>query len=528
MQSLQLHLTGAAWSWLNTLPNDYIKSCGELESQFARNFCSTYKRPTSLEEIKSFVQREDETLPFYIERWSVIKIFVEDISDERAIDAFSAGLRCSDLVEEVGRTKPSTVSELMEVANRFADGEDAYNNKRGRSPEVDRASRQRRRYRNEDSHARRNQIVARYERRDEEGYESREFQERGNHGVENPKYSGLLAEDMLHGPCHIHYAYLDRKRVSNNQMKDCRTFLRLQSAMDSNQGGRQGGKSTSQGYQVLRLAKHLESKVYISAMIQPVPKSMKEWKSISRQVNLAISSPPCTTEYLRWSDEPVRFSRADHPRKVPRPGHTPMVLKVQIGGYDVGRVFMDAGSDINLIYARNLKAMCILLESLKPTDSSFHGIVPGGANYPLGKIELDVCFGNSSNYHREKLEFQVMDWPSHYHAILGRPAFAEFMAVPHYTYLTLKIPGPKGTITVQGSFEVSNTCDKEFNRLTQTFVMTAEYARLKGETDHNVLPDVGRCLPDQAFDATQDSKKIQVHPTDPNKTTSIAVNLDPT
>jgi hypothetical protein len=120
-----------------------------------------------------------------------------------------------------------------------------------------------------------------------------------------------------------------------------------------------------------------------------------------------------------------------------------------------------------------------------------------------------------------------MDWPSQYHAILGLPAFPKFMAVPHYAYLMLKIPGPKGTITVQGSFEVSNTCDKEFNRLAQTFRMTAEYARLKGETDHNVLPDVGRSLLDQAFDATQDSKKIQVHPTDPNKTTSIAVNLDP-
>jgi hypothetical protein len=101
------------------------------------------------------------------------------------------------------------------------------------------------------------------------------------------------------------------------------------------------------------------------------------------------------------------------------------------------------------------------------------------------------------------------------------------MAVPHYAYLTLKILGPRGTIIVQGSFEVSNTCDKEFNRLAQTFGMTAEYARLKGATDHNVLPDVGRSLPDQAFDATQDSKKIQAHPTDPNKTTSIAVNLDP-
>jgi hypothetical protein len=65
-----------------------------------------------------------------------------------------------------------------------------------------------------------------------------------------------------------------------------------------------------------------------------------------------------------------------------------------------------------------------------------------------GKIELNVCFGNSSNYRREKLEFKVMDWPSQYHAILGHPAFAKFMAVPHYAYLALKIPGPKGTIMV--------------------------------------------------------------------------------
>jgi hypothetical protein len=156
MQSLQLHLTGAAWSWLNTLPNDSIGSWGELESQFARNFRSTYKRPASLEEVKSCVQQKGETLCSYIQRWSVIKNSAEDVSDERAIDAFSSGLRRSDLVEEIGRAKPKTVSELMEMANRFTDGEDAYNNKRGRSPEVDKTSRQRRRYRNGDNHGRRN------------------------------------------------------------------------------------------------------------------------------------------------------------------------------------------------------------------------------------------------------------------------------------------------------------------------------------------------------------------------------------
>jgi hypothetical protein len=95
--------------------------------------------------------------------------------------------------------------------------------------------------------------------------------------------------------------------------------------------------------------------------------------------------------------------------KVPRPGHAPMVLIAQIGGYDIGRVFMDAGSGINLIYVRTLKAMSISLEWLKPTDCSFYGIVLGSANHPLGKIELDVCFGDSGNFRREKLEFEVMD-----------------------------------------------------------------------------------------------------------------------
>jgi hypothetical protein len=113
-------------------------------------------------------------------------------------------------------------------------------------------------------------------------------------------------------------------------------------------------------------------------------------------------------------------------------------LKEQIGGYDVGRVFMDAGSNINLIYARTLKTMNISLEWLQPTDCSFHGIVTGSANYPLGKIKLDVCFGDSGNFRREKLEFKVLDWPSQYHAIIGRPAFARFMAVPYYAYLVLK------------------------------------------------------------------------------------------
>jgi hypothetical protein len=128
------------------------------------------------------MQRKGKTLHSYIHRWSIIKKSTEDVSDERAVDAFSTGLRRSNLVEELGRSRLKMVSELIEIASRFADGEDAYNNKRTCSPEVDTASRQRRRSCNEDSRTRRNQVAAGYKRRDEEGDESREYQDKNSRG----------------------------------------------------------------------------------------------------------------------------------------------------------------------------------------------------------------------------------------------------------------------------------------------------------------------------------------------------------
>jgi hypothetical protein len=452
------------------------------------------------------VQQRGETLRAYIQRWSIIKNSAVEVSDERAIDVFIVGLWRGDLVEEMGRIKPKIVSNLMDVANRFADGEDACNNKRTRSPEDDRGNRyggQCRRSRNYDNYGSHSQVAAGYK---DNSYQSNDRKSLGyrSYGKEDykkfqPRESieyNPSPEDMLNGPCHIHSVFVDGKRVSRHAMKDCTTFLKLQEAalnkqaeakwqgyeenrsnapatQQGNSGAPKGqdqpnqGRNDDEGY--------VPSKGHITAMIQPVPKSNKEEKSITRQVNLAITSPPATTEYLHWSEQPIEFSRDDHPITVPRPGNAPLVLKAQIGTYDVDRIFMDAGSGINLIYAKTLRAMHISLEFLKPTDCSFHGIVPGSANYPLGRIALNVCFGNRQNYRREKIDFEVMDWPSQYHAILGRPAFSRFMAVPHYTYLVLKMPGPKGIITVKGSFELSDLCDKEFHKMAQNFGMMASY-----------------------------------------------------
>jgi hypothetical protein len=82
-------------------------------------------------------------------------------------------------VEEIGRTRPTTVAKLIEEANKFTNGEDVYNNKRGRSPEVDRTSRQRRRHHSRDNQERRNQVAAGYGVREEEEDKGRRFQTKG-------------------------------------------------------------------------------------------------------------------------------------------------------------------------------------------------------------------------------------------------------------------------------------------------------------------------------------------------------------
>jgi hypothetical protein len=170
----------------------------------------------------------------------IIKNSAVDVSNERAIDDFTVGLQRADLVKEMGWIKPKTVSELMDIANRFVDGKDACNNKRMRSPEDDRGNRyshQRRKSRNYDNYSSHSQVAAGYKENTYQGDDRRNSRYHNNSREDSSRNKqfqprGLREynqspDDMLNGPCHIHYAFIDDKRVSWHAMKDCRTFLKL-------------------------------------------------------------------------------------------------------------------------------------------------------------------------------------------------------------------------------------------------------------------------------------------------------------
>jgi hypothetical protein len=88
---------------------------------------------------------------------------------------------------------------------------------------------------------------------------------------------------------------------------------------------------------------------------------------------------------------------------------------------------------------------------ITPTGIPFYRIVPGKAVMPLKQITLPVTFGTQANYRTEFIQFEVADFETSYHAILGRPALAKFMAIPHYPYLLLKMPEPHGILSLWGN-----------------------------------------------------------------------------
>jgi hypothetical protein len=102
--------------------------------------------------------------------------------------------------------------------------------------------------------------------------------------------------------------------------------------------------------------------------------------------------------------------------------------------------------------------------------------MPGRRADPVGRIDLPIYFGTPSNFRKETLTFEVVRFHGTYHAILGRPNYAKFIAVPNYTYLKLKMSRPKGVITVRPSYEHAYECDVECVEHREAIVESATLA----------------------------------------------------
>ncbi|XP_073354950.1 uncharacterized protein [Aegilops tauschii subsp. strangulata] len=99
---------------------------------------------------------------------------------------------------------------------------------------------------------------------------------------------------------------------------------------------------------------------------------------------------------------------------------------------------------------------------IRPSNTTFKGvIIPYVEARFSGTLTLEVVFGSPDNFRNKDLIFDIVPFRIGYHALLGRTALARFNVVPHYTFLKLKMPGPKGVITVNGNTEHSARTEED-------------------------------------------------------------------
>jgi hypothetical protein len=254
-------------------------------------------------------------------------------------------------------------------------------------------------------------------------------------------------------------------------------------------------------------------------------------KATRREV---LNIEPAVPTPLRWSKVPITFSRADQWTSFSEPGRFPLVLKPVVVGSRLNKVLIDGGSGLNVLFTKTLKKMKLdITHMLTKSTSPFYGIIPGNVAIPLGSVVLPVTFRETrENYRTEYVKFEVADFETSYHAILGRPAITKFMTVPHYTYLVLKTPSPAGVLSLQGDLKISFDYDTEAVELAATNqvpnAMMEIYAASKklAPSELDIPEKSDNTNKPQPPEQVQ-VKKIDLGTGDSSKTTTIGAVLDP-
>jgi hypothetical protein len=228
---------------------------------------------------------------------------------------------------------------------------------------------------------------------------------------------------------------------------------------------------------------------------------------------------------------PIWFSRDDQWTSFSELDKFPLVLDPVVAEVKLTKVLIDGGSGLNLIFISTMKKMGLdFKDMLVPSKSPFYGIVLGNAAHPLGTVVLPVTFGTRENYRTEFIKFEVANFESSYHAILGRSALSKFMVVPHYVYLLLKMPGLSGLLTLRGDLKKSYDCNQEAIQ----YASTTRVPDASGEVlvAAQQLSQFGLEIPSKkasksSIQSTDDValKTIQLQEGDSSKTAVISVGL---
>jgi hypothetical protein len=281
-------------------------------------------------------------------------------------------------------------------------------------------------------------------------------------------------------------------------------------------------------------------------------------KKLQREISLARHIEP--RRRMKWSNDYITFKPEDHPATELSERNLLLIVKIPIGRHKVAKTLIDNGASLNLIMWRTFIEMGLNLADLTPVHDTFHKVIPGQASTPIGRIDLEVSCWTGENKRWEMLTFEVASFNIRYNCILGRPFLLKFMTVIHTAYATIKMPSPRGVITLKSDQRDALACENvalthagRFDK-EEAQKLTAKVAKMQGGGNpaKAVMPEpsaggtsktsvakhkqsmtvtpastqraTNQLVADEKKGATD--KEIQVDPTDADKKLRISTELE--
>ena len=163
----------------------------------------------------------------------------------------------------------------------------------------------------------------------------------------------------------------------------------------------------------------------------------------------AVSKLPRLDTSITFSDSDLEGCQHPH--------EDPLVIQAVVANKTVHRALVDNGSSADIIFASAFDKMGIGRERLEPVSTHLRGFSEEKV-LPLGSIQLVLTLGDPPCQATTTVRFLVVDAPSAYNMLLGRPSLNAIKAIPSAYHMMIKFPTVSGVGMVRGDQRVAREC----------------------------------------------------------------------
>ncbi|GAU42123.1 hypothetical protein TSUD_350970 [Trifolium subterraneum] len=470
-----LSLIRGTSTWWRNLPPGSIDSWEELCRMFTAHFTTSRRHPKTVASLKAIVQGPEESLRSYIERFNKVSVEVE-ATDKMKLYLLEEGLREGTKFQEaVGIVEVQTLDAFFELAQRYIKWEDKQKASEVRRPktfEVGGPSSQREERRGDEKkreggkvrevkppksqftyhtplNAPRDRILSEIS--------SAEFKKRICAAVHrwtakscnNAPRQNQLAVDPTSPEQHVEE---ENRVIGGVALAISRPEDFLPLPTDEEKGALDYLAAHLDGsWENFPRALVISGGGFNPVTIGCIKRKFDELEKASPVEEIKITE-------VKESSVPLAFYREEVPGGSPN-FQIPLLVRAKMANFDVRRILVDQGSSCDIMYSGLFKVLQLTEENLVPYVGSDLQGFNGSTTKPWGYVDLIVIFGENKAMKSVKVKFLVVDCPSLYNCIIGRPTLAELFAVSSTIHLKLKYYTKDGQVaTINGDIEVARRC----------------------------------------------------------------------